>query len=117
MTTPTFDPNTATLEQCCDYIAECKYGDGPYVSENGRVMRWIERVPPTLDSIAGSLPEGWHWSFVGYYPPDEAPSVADKWMCDVNNGSLTFWAEADTEPLARARCSALAWQTAKEGKQ
>lgn len=122
MTTQTFDPHTATLEQCCDYIAECKgwmrpTGADPYWSKCGptpKVSHPLDcPVPPTLDSIARSSPEDVSVIFVAGPKPE--------WVCTlgIGSGCVKTWvtAGADTELLARARCSALAWKTVKEAKQ
>ena len=95
----TFDPNTATLDELRNWLAE---DDGWQLHEDG--LWYIpgefpakdHPYPPTLDGAAKALPEGWKWSrdygecwraWVGLEPyvevPDTKSEIADRYRLAV----------------------------------
>ena len=111
-----------TIDECCDFIAECK---GWKRSASGVSWRWPERygmrmqrpkhpVPPTLDSIAGALPEGWMWVSVRWHPA-VALAPEHSWGCNVINLRRTGGCETygPDEATARARAAVKAWMVVK----
>ena len=125
------NPHTATITECCDFLAECKgwkrpgyEWPNPSARSNGCWTRRDESVigeivygstglhpiPQSLDAIAGALPEGVGTMWVAGPVPF--------WICTIGIGpQMTrkwFSAEADTELLARARAACLAWMEYKK---
>ena len=110
-------PDKMTLQECCDALAEFAgftrhepAGGGEYwwTHESSRDPIYGHPIHPTLDSIAGALPEGWMWDRIFRQ----------------NNGVWRAWCTphhmvegeegfGDTELLARARAAVKAWIAAK----
>lgn len=89
------NPNTMTLQECCSFLS----------------------VPPTLDAIAGALPESWTLDYVR-----ERFVEGNKWFASAYRALLKdklgerVCAEADTEILSRARL-AVACRMAEQSKE
>jgi len=99
------NPNEWTLDQCRDFLAECKGWAG--FSLSGR-----KPIPATLDAIAGALPEGVTWREVKHVCGESWSAVAEQ----KSSGSLVSYSHnSDTERLARARAACLAWIEHKKG--
>lgn len=79
------DPNQLTLAECCDELG----------------------CFPTLDSIAGALPEGWFWDNIRCIENGFEVTVIQE-ETPTNSTSFVERIVADTEPLSRARASVMA---------
>lgn len=130
------NPNTMTLDECRDWLAERKgwYKITTVVHsvdlENHRnssieeVQAWKRSIcgdsdvqfehpiPPTLDAIAACMPEGWSIQInIDVYEMRPFECVAWK---DVGDDGIE--ASADSELLARARLAVACRMAGKEGK-
>lgn len=114
----TMNPDTMTLHECRDAIAEAM-GYTPVTNLDLGRIGWTRPdgrdilhhpLPATLDAIAGSLPEGWLWNEIRWFNGSKLWSARvyrfDPWDAD--------GADADTELLARARASLKAWLRVRE---
>ena len=78
----TFDPNTATLDELRNWLAE---DDGWQLHEDG--LWYIpgefpakdHPYPPTLDGAAKALPEGWWWTREGASASHRKDGLLLKW--------------------------------------
>jgi hypothetical protein len=105
-----------TEQEVRDYLAECagrhKEADGLWYGD----PEWPNHgfaehpVPPTIDSAAGCLPEGYEWTGVlfrceGHDGPAAATAIGP---------GAPVGAKADTERLARFRAAAKAWAVVRK---
>lgn len=116
------NPDTASLQECCDALAEFA-GYTRHEPPGGGDYWWTHESssdpiyePPfsDLDSIAGALPAGWVWNDITWLPDEVYAGARSGW--DVSKGIVGVDGEADTELLARARAAVKAWLAVK-GKQ
>lgn len=124
----TTDPRTFTLEQCCDFLAECKgwnvTSDGIWYRlewpcwetdiqsiRAGLLPRHDHPVPSNLDSISKALPESWVWCIINFADDDVYVSCHPKGKCS-EESAVVMWKPAD-ELLTRAIVCCLAWQIAR----
>jgi hypothetical protein len=105
-----------TLDECRDEIAVAM---GWKLARNGAWHHGFllpvgaHPCPPTIDSIAASLPPGWVWCYTDHRENSEAESSCHpKGRCFDDTV-----AEGDIEILARARCCVAAWRKYKENAQ
>ncbi len=86
----TFDPNTATLEACIEFLAD----------------RFKHPIPATLDAAYWALPMGWRWYYIRW-----AHGLCLAYTVDKPQNSFdtrTCIGVADTELLARFRAACFA---------
>lgn len=101
------DPNTATLAQLRDWLAERKgwkyiphFGQAGPVWEHAETHRLaMHPFPATLDAAAEAMPEGWRLAYISHHGESWAATATTK--KDFRSG------EADTEILARFRLAML----------
>ena len=146
------DWNNATLEECCDFIAESKGWKPPghtirnALGHDCQVGQWTSErdcllvgagyddggagiavarhpIPATLDSIAGSLPEGWRWMNIEYISHARCGcKCGPQYKVLAEKGEdPRSWRDPESRAdyidmlLAMARCAASAWEAEKGG--
>ncbi len=109
------NPDTATIDECRDYIAQAM---GWSLQTDGFNRMWVKfpegginnhPIPLTLDAAAGALPEGWSWLNLDF--GEYGKCVAQAGTDFDSEVVKTFVCES--EPLARFRCAAKAWMQVK----
>jgi hypothetical protein len=109
------DPNTMTLDEIRDWLAERKGWKQVLTDPDGmKIIQWskdgivhgiFSPIPPTLDAAAAALPEGWNFNI------EYKEARKDKWLCYFWRPMGAFPAltriVADTELLARFRLAML----------
>jgi len=133
------NPDTMTISECCDALSEfagyrhVEYGDTLYAEHgcrNPHRLVWINDcngicddhpIPPTLDSIAGALPEGWRWHRIEWVNHERCGCRCESGYQTTcrENTSVPSW--RDKEATARhkymieamARAAVKAWQVVR----